>query len=97
MSEEFDGKTTLARHRLVNERLKDEIAQLHAFSQVPLPSLPLSHRAGASTVVLDGGLMTSRAEDVHAEAVPSSGRIMNRNANPSPRPVGGRRANEGGC
>ncbi|KAG8904200.1 hypothetical protein FRB99_002103 [Tulasnella sp. 403] len=29
----FEGKLTLARHRLVNQLLKDEIAQLHAFSQ----------------------------------------------------------------
>jgi len=29
----FDGKMTLARHRLVNGLLKDQIAQLHAFSQ----------------------------------------------------------------
>lgn len=32
----FQGKTTLARHRLVNEQLKDEIAQIHAFTQVNL-------------------------------------------------------------
>ncbi|KAF9977604.1 hypothetical protein BGZ73_005458 [Actinomortierella ambigua] len=29
----FEGKTTLQRHRLVNEALKAEIAQVHAFSQ----------------------------------------------------------------
>ncbi|THH11511.1 hypothetical protein EW146_g8022 [Bondarzewia mesenterica] len=29
----FEGKTTLARHRLVNELLKVEIAQIHAFTQ----------------------------------------------------------------
>lgn len=33
VSEAFVGKTTLARHRLVNELLKDQIAQMHAFSQ----------------------------------------------------------------
>ncbi|KAH8922073.1 bola-like protein [Atractiella rhizophila] len=33
VSPSFEGKPTLARHRLVNERLKDEIAQLHAFVQ----------------------------------------------------------------
>ncbi|KAF8348691.1 bola protein [Amanita rubescens] len=33
VSEVFKGKTTLARHRYVNEILKDLIAQLHAFSQ----------------------------------------------------------------
>jgi len=33
VSPEFAGKTTLAKHRLVNERLHDEISQLHAFSQ----------------------------------------------------------------
>ncbi|TFK37639.1 bola-like protein [Crucibulum laeve] len=33
VSEAFEGKTTLARHRLINEVLKDQIAQMHAFSQ----------------------------------------------------------------
>ncbi|KZV80901.1 bola-like protein [Exidia glandulosa HHB12029] len=33
VSASFEGKTTLARHRLVNELLKDQIAQMHAFSQ----------------------------------------------------------------
>ncbi|EIW76694.1 bola-like protein [Coniophora puteana RWD-64-598 SS2] len=30
----FEGKTVLARHRMINEALKNEIAQIHAFSQV---------------------------------------------------------------
>lgn len=30
---EFKGKTTLARHRLVNNTLKDEIANVHAWTQ----------------------------------------------------------------
>ncbi|KAM0754788.1 bola-like protein [Meredithblackwellia eburnea MCA 4105] len=29
----FEGKTTLKRHREVNALLKDEIAELHAFTQ----------------------------------------------------------------
>ena len=29
----FQGKATLQRHRLVNEKLKEEIAAVHAFSQ----------------------------------------------------------------
>jgi len=33
VSEAFEGKTTLARHRFINEVLKNEIAQMHAFSQ----------------------------------------------------------------
>ncbi|KAL1741544.1 bola-like protein [Schizophyllum fasciatum] len=33
VSDAFQGKTTLARHRMVNEMLKNEIAQMHAFSQ----------------------------------------------------------------
>ncbi|KAK1231465.1 hypothetical protein PQX77_005418 [Marasmius sp. AFHP31] len=33
VSEAFDGKNTLARHRFVNELLKGQIAQMHAFSQ----------------------------------------------------------------
>lgn len=33
VSEQFEGKKTLQRHRLVNDCLKDEIASMHAFSQ----------------------------------------------------------------
>ncbi|PPQ80460.1 hypothetical protein CVT26_003928 [Gymnopilus dilepis] len=33
VSEVFEKKTTLQRHRMVNELLKDQIAQMHAFSQ----------------------------------------------------------------
>lgn len=33
VSDAFSGLNTLKRHRMVNELLKDEIAQLHAFSQ----------------------------------------------------------------
>ncbi|KAF8990261.1 bola-like protein [Cyathus striatus] len=33
VSEAFEGKTTLARHRWINELLKDHIARMHAFSQ----------------------------------------------------------------
>ncbi|KAF4611418.1 hypothetical protein D9613_003782 [Agrocybe pediades] len=33
VSEAFQGKTTLARHRMINDLLKDQIAQMHAFSQ----------------------------------------------------------------
>ncbi|KAH7882161.1 bola protein [Phlebopus sp. FC_14] len=33
VSDVFEGKTTLARHRLINETLKEQIAQMHAFSQ----------------------------------------------------------------
>lgn len=33
VSDQFQGMPTLKRHRLVNDRLKDEIAGMHAFSQ----------------------------------------------------------------
>ncbi|EKM76241.1 hypothetical protein AGABI1DRAFT_115982 [Agaricus bisporus var. burnettii JB137-S8] len=33
VSEDFEGKSTLQRHRLINDALKDEIAHMHAFSQ----------------------------------------------------------------
>ncbi|WWC63438.1 uncharacterized protein I303_106040 [Kwoniella dejecticola CBS 10117] len=33
VSPDFNKKMTLARHKLVNQILSDEIAQLHAFSQ----------------------------------------------------------------
>ncbi|KAK3305773.1 bola protein [Chaetomium strumarium] len=32
VSSEFEGKNSLKRHRLVNAALKDEIAQIHAWS-----------------------------------------------------------------
>ncbi|KAI5793764.1 bola protein [Peziza echinospora] len=33
VSSQFTGKTTLARHRLVNNLLKNEIAKVHAWTQ----------------------------------------------------------------
>ncbi|GAA5851474.1 hypothetical protein JCM9279_001080 [Rhodotorula babjevae] len=33
VSPSFAGKTTLKKHREVNDKLKDEIAELHAFTQ----------------------------------------------------------------
>ncbi|KAJ3227261.1 hypothetical protein HDU81_006828 [Chytriomyces hyalinus] len=33
VSAAFEGKNLLARHRLVNDAAKDEIARIHAFSQ----------------------------------------------------------------
>ncbi|KDQ19200.1 carbohydrate esterase family 4 protein [Botryobasidium botryosum FD-172 SS1] len=36
VSPAFEGKPALARHRMVNELLKDQIAQMHAFSQKSL-------------------------------------------------------------
>ncbi|CAG8518920.1 12073_t:CDS:2 [Ambispora gerdemannii] len=33
VSSQFDEKSLLQRHRLVNEAIKDEISELHAFSQ----------------------------------------------------------------
>ncbi|KAH9960323.1 bola-like protein [Russula dissimulans] len=33
VSEIFEGKTTLARHRMVNKVLNEQIAQIHAFAQ----------------------------------------------------------------
>ncbi|OSD03734.1 bola-like protein [Trametes coccinea BRFM310] len=36
VSQAFEGKNTLARHRFINEVLKNEIAQMHAFSQKTL-------------------------------------------------------------
>ncbi|KAJ8472932.1 hypothetical protein ONZ51_g8175 [Trametes cubensis] len=36
VSQAFEGKNTLARHRFINEVLKKEIAQMHAFSQKTL-------------------------------------------------------------
>ncbi|CAL1697883.1 unnamed protein product [Somion occarium] len=37
VSEAFEGKSTLARHRFINEVLKAQIAQMHAFSQTFTP------------------------------------------------------------
>ncbi|KAF8307892.1 bola-like protein [Clavulina sp. PMI_390] len=36
VSDDFEGSGTLARHKRVNEILKEQIAQLHAFSQKSL-------------------------------------------------------------
>ncbi|KAI0049723.1 bola-like protein [Auriscalpium vulgare] len=36
VSEAFEGKTTLARHRMVNDLLRVQISQIHAFTQKTL-------------------------------------------------------------
>ncbi|KAH9976608.1 bola protein [Lactifluus volemus] len=36
VSKEFEGKTTLARHRMVNEALKEQLPEIHAFTQKTL-------------------------------------------------------------
>ncbi|XP_034946560.1 bolA-like protein 2 [Chelonus insularis] len=36
VSKEFEGKTLLQRHRLVNSILKEELKEIHAFSQSTL-------------------------------------------------------------
>ncbi|KAI9209405.1 bola protein [Polychytrium aggregatum] len=36
VSSQFEGKSLIQRHRLVNESAKDEIARIHAFSQKTL-------------------------------------------------------------
>ena len=46
----FEGKRLLARHKLVNEALKEEISKVHAFTQVSLMDVvvwndALTHRA----------------------------------------------------
>eukprot|EP01135_Chromosphaera_perkinsii_P007487 Nk52_evm2s884 gene=Nk52_evmTU2s884 len=33
VSDEFEGKATLARHRMVNKALQEELKEIHAFSQ----------------------------------------------------------------
>ncbi|RDX44975.1 bola-like protein [Lentinus brumalis] len=46
VSEAFEGKNTLARHRFINEVLKEQIAQMHAFSQKTLtPAQYQAHTA----------------------------------------------------
>jgi stress-induced morphogen len=34
VSNAFEGKSVLQKHRMVNEALKDQIKEIHAFSQV---------------------------------------------------------------
>lgn len=36
VSDAFEGKTLIQRHRLVNDALKNEISKMHAFSQKSL-------------------------------------------------------------
>ncbi|KAH9948518.1 bola protein [Amylocystis lapponica] len=36
VSEAFEGRNTLARHRFINDLLKAQIAEMHAFSQKTL-------------------------------------------------------------
>ncbi|KAL5528964.1 hypothetical protein ACEPAG_4938 [Sanghuangporus baumii] len=48
VSEAFQKKTTLARHRLINELLKNEIAEMHAFSQTTLTPEQYESRLSSS-------------------------------------------------
>ncbi|KAF8486918.1 bola-like protein [Russula ochroleuca] len=50
VSKEFEGKTTLARHRMVNEALKTQIAQIHAFTQKTLTPEQWEDSQNASNV-----------------------------------------------
>ncbi|KAN0142183.1 bola-like protein [Lactarius tabidus] len=49
VSKEFEGKTTLARHKMVNEALKTQIAQIHAFTQKTLTPQQWGGPKGDST------------------------------------------------
>ncbi|KDE02943.1 hypothetical protein MVLG_06540 [Microbotryum lychnidis-dioicae p1A1 Lamole] len=45
----FEGKTTLKRHREVNEKLKSAIAELHAFTQRTLTPKQYEQQVQAET------------------------------------------------
>jgi len=47
VSEAFQGKSTLIRHRLINSLLQDQIAKMHAFSQKSLT--PAQYEAQKAT------------------------------------------------
>ncbi|SCZ94078.1 BZ3500_MvSof-1268-A1-R1_Chr6-1g08406 [Microbotryum saponariae] len=49
VSPSFEGKTTLKRHREVNEKLKSAIAELHAFTQRTLTPKQYEQQVQAET------------------------------------------------
>ncbi|SCV67879.1 BQ2448_5490 [Microbotryum intermedium] len=49
VSPSFEGKTTLKRHREVNEKLKSAIAELHAFTQRTLTPTQYEQQVQAET------------------------------------------------
>ncbi|KAF8679933.1 BolA IbaG family [Rhizoctonia solani] len=63
VSKVFEGKMTLARHRLVNELLKDEISQMHAFSQIPEPKELLRARRTSTQNLFDQYLINDDLSD----------------------------------
>ncbi|CDU25284.1 uncharacterized protein SPSC_05118 [Sporisorium scitamineum] len=69
VSDAFQGLNTLKRHRMVNELLKDEIAQLHAFSQKTYTVAQYEQMSSSST---NAGTTTSTPASVAAASKPSS-------------------------
>ncbi|CAD6886337.1 unnamed protein product [Tilletia controversa] len=64
VSDAFEGIPTLKRHRMVNDHLKDQIAQLHAFSQTTMTTKQYTARAASSDA--------SPTDAAAAAATPSS-------------------------
>ncbi|KAJ3129172.1 hypothetical protein HK100_008790 [Physocladia obscura] len=66
VSDLFDGKPLLARHRLVNDAAKDEISKIHAFSQVRVVMaysiISLALVGAAATVLLAWAVTCNRTD-----------------------------------
>ncbi|PKI82906.1 hypothetical protein MVES1_003596 [Malassezia vespertilionis] len=87
VSDQFEGMPTLRRHRLVNDRLKEEIAAMHAFSQKTYTNkqfeglkanyanqTPSAPRAAAPTAELAAFIpeLWLTPDPSHAQTVPST-------------------------
>lgn len=76
VSDTFQGLPTLKRHRMVNELLKDEIAQLHAFSQKTYTVQQYEEINAPSS----SAKQATAADLAPAPIITSSGRSHNRTA-----------------
>ncbi len=68
VSDAFEGLNTLKRHRMVNELLKDEIAQLHAFSQKTYTAAQYEQMSTSSTATPAAAAAKPTSADLQAPA-----------------------------
>ncbi|WFD43540.1 hypothetical protein MPSI1_002202 [Malassezia psittaci] len=71
VSDQFEGMPTLKRHRLVNERLKQEIAAMHAFSQKTYTTKQFAELRSKYSQVPSNGVASASSKD--STSAPSVG------------------------
>ncbi|KAE8211273.1 hypothetical protein CF327_g4950 [Tilletia walkeri] len=73
VSDAFEGIPTLKRHRMVNDHLKDQIAQLHAFSQTTMTTKQYAARAASDAAPASTSSTTSSLQTAATSGAPGTG------------------------